>query len=211
MPVLWWQNTGRRIDECEYDLRADGASQHRGGGTHCNDHTKSAQTCCASAEPGVSAGAGVCGRNFSLHRGGCVRLTTATRSKHTNPVRNPYCAGSGVSAEQEVAAAARHFGEVVAPATTAARSSAPTQSGNLSCADSGVSAEQESAAAARHFGEVVAYATTASCRRRALLLHFGEKLPPGRCAGCDVCDDVVAVEQQVRGGSGPRTRVGTET
>lgn len=61
----------------------------------------------------------------------------------------------------------------------------------------GGAAEQDAAAAARNFGEVVAYAMKATCRRRTVLAHFGEALPPGGCSGCDVCDDAAAVELQV--------------
>lgn len=67
----------------------------------------------------------------------------------------------------------------------------------LEQADSGVAAEQDAVAAARSFGEVVAYAMKATCRRRAVLAHFGEALPPGGCSGCDVCDEAPAVELQV--------------
>ncbi|GLC49939.1 hypothetical protein PLESTB_000325100 [Pleodorina starrii] len=56
------------------------------------------------------------------------------------------------------------------------------------------------------FGLVVDWATTACCRRRALLGHFGERLPPGPCggtgdgqaAGCDVCRDPGHVEEQLK-------------
>jgi superfamily II DNA helicase RecQ len=65
-------------------------------------------------------------------------------------------------------------------------------------AGSGAAAEQDAVAAARSFGEVVAYAMKATCRRRAVLAHFGEALPPGGCSGCDVCDDAAAVELQVK-------------
>lgn len=34
------------------------------------------------------------------------------------------------------------------------------------------------------------------CRRRAVLAHFGEALPAGKCGGCDFCDDPAAVKQQ---------------
>ena len=49
------------------------------------------------------------------------------------------------------------------------------------------------------FGKVVAYCTGTACRRAAVLLHFGERLPRGGCSGCDYCQDAAAVEQQVKG------------
>lgn len=48
------------------------------------------------------------------------------------------------------------------------------------------------------FGEVVNYATAETCRRRALLKHFGETLPAAQCTGCDYCEQPDTVAAQVR-------------
>jgi len=34
---------------------------------------------------------------------------------------------------------------------------------------------------------MIAYAETARCRRATVLAYFGERLPAGRCGGCDNC------------------------
>ncbi|KAK9835381.1 hypothetical protein WJX81_006168 [Elliptochloris bilobata] len=59
-------------------------------------------------------------------------------------------------------------------------------------------AEQAAAASAQaDFAKVVNFCTAETCRRAMLLAHFGERLPPGRCTGCDVCSDPAAVAQQL--------------
>lgn len=45
---------------------------------------------------------------------------------------------------------------------------------------------------------VIRYCQSVRCRRRQLLLHFGEEPRDGwRCSGCDVCSNASLVQSQV--------------
>eukprot|EP00884_Botryococcus_braunii_P015709 jgi/Botrbrau1/2821/Bobra.0125s0031.2 len=58
-------------------------------------------------------------------------------------------------------------------------------------------ADGEEGNAQKQFAEVVKYAKSDSCRRAFVLHHFGERLPPGTCSGCDCCENPSLVKEQL--------------
>jgi len=57
---------------------------------------------------------------------------------------------------------------------------------------------QQNAESVNAFNKVVDYCTTAACRRRRLLIYFGENLPINSCKNCDFCLNPEKVKEDLK-------------